>query len=95
MRYICELSNRVSETTMDLFLDQVQITYKNYLLVLGPERLYSLGYDVTLVKKAYDDLINSLEDSNFSFLERVLNYSKLLLISYNVLYFLLICIYCI
>ena len=55
MRAICE--SGFSEYEMSAILDQVPKTYKNYYSVLGPERCKANGYNVTDIKKEYEDLI--------------------------------------
>ena len=51
MRALCE--SGFSEYEMSAILDQVPKTYKNYYLVLGPERCKANGYNVTYVDREY------------------------------------------
>ena len=55
MRAICE--SGFNEYEMSAILDQVPKTYKNYYLVLGPERCKAHGYNVTDIKREYEDLV--------------------------------------
>ena len=60
MRTICE--SGFSEYEMSAILDQVPKTYKDYYLVLGPERCKANGYNVTDIKREYEDVVMDKED---------------------------------
>jgi len=62
MRFLCELRTKVDNNVFEILLDQVPLTYKTYYLVLGPEKLYSIGYDVTKAKRAYEDTLFDKSD---------------------------------
>ena len=55
MRALCESS--FSESEINIVLDQIPLTYKKYYLILGPERCKALSYNVTLIRKEYEDAI--------------------------------------
>ena len=55
MKALCE--SGFSEYEMSAILDQVPKTYKTFYLVLGPERCRANGYDVTRVRREYEDTI--------------------------------------
>ena len=55
MRSLCE--SGFSEYEVSAILDQIPLTYKKYYLILGPERCKALGYNVTFVRKEYEDTI--------------------------------------
>ena len=55
MRALCE--SGFSDYEISAILDQIPLTYKKYYLVLGPERCKALGYNVTFVRKEYEDTI--------------------------------------
>lgn len=69
MRYLCDSSKLLSDIEIGVILDQIPLTYKNYYMTLGPERLYSLGYDITKVSREYSDMFfdrNSLKESIYN-----------------------------
>ena len=55
IKALCE--SGFSEYEMSAILDQIPKTYKTYYLVLGPERCRANGYDVTRVRREYEDTI--------------------------------------
>ena len=55
MKALCESS--FSEYEISAILDQIPLTYKKYYLVLGPGRCKALSYNVTLIRKEYEDTI--------------------------------------
>ena len=55
MRALCE--SGFGEYEMSAILDQIPLTYKNYYLVLGPERCKACGYNVTDIRRKYEDTV--------------------------------------
>ena len=55
MRFLCE--SGFSEYEISAILDQIPLTYKKYYLILGPERCKALSYNVTLIRKEYEDAV--------------------------------------
>lgn len=55
MKSLCE--SNFSESEISVILDQVPLTYKKYYLVLGPGRCKALSYNVTLIRKEYEDTV--------------------------------------
>jgi len=51
LKTLCE--SGFSESEVSVILDQVPLIYKNYYLVLGPERCKANGYNVTYVDREY------------------------------------------
>ena len=69
LRLLCE--SKVSQGVMDIVLNQISDSdeVKSYYLTLGPQRLYSLGYNVTKIKKELGIVVFSdelLYDSIYS-----------------------------
>ena len=65
MRLLCEsvLSSRISKEVVEVILSQVPDSdeVKSYYTTLGPQRLYSLGYSITKIKKAMGIVVFSPE----------------------------------
>ena len=55
MKALCE--SGFGEYEMSAILDQVPKTYKTFYLVLGPGRCRANGYDVTRVRREYEDIV--------------------------------------
>ena len=55
MKFLSE--SGFSEYEMSAILDQIPLTYKKYYLILGPEKCKALSYNVTLIRKEYEDAI--------------------------------------
>ena len=55
MKYLCEAD--LTEEQRSFILTQIPISYKNYYIKLGSTRLKSLGYNITYIKREYDDLL--------------------------------------
>ena len=55
MKFLCE--SDFSESEINTVLDQIPLTYKTYYLVLGPERCKAHGYNVTDIRKEYEDTV--------------------------------------
>lgn len=60
MRALCE--SGFSDYEMSAILDQVPKTYKNYYLVLGPERCKANGYNVTYIDREYSATVMNKDD---------------------------------
>ena len=65
LRLLCEsvLSSRISKEVVEVILSQVPDSdeIKSYYTTLGPQRLYSLGYSITKIKKAMGIVVFSPE----------------------------------
>ena len=57
LKYLCETN--FEETKLSLFLESIPKIFKNYYLVLGPERCKAFGYSNYYLKKEYDKLLNN------------------------------------
>ena len=60
MKALCE--SGFSEYEVSAILDQIPLTYKKYYLVLGPSRCKAHGYDVTDIRREYEDTIMDKEE---------------------------------
>ncbi len=60
LKALCEVD--LSDKELCVILDQIPLTYKNYYLVLGPDRCKARGYNKTRVELEYQDLIRDKVD---------------------------------
>ena len=58
MKALC--NNDFNENERLAILDQIPLTYKTYYLTLGPERCKAHGYNVTDIRREYEDVINGV-----------------------------------
>ncbi len=58
MKAVCE--NNFSESERLAILNQIPLTYKKYYIVLGPGRCKAHGYNVTDIRKEYEDIKNGV-----------------------------------
>ena len=58
MKAICE--NDFNENEISVILDQIPLTYKTYYLTLGPGRCKAHGYNVTDIRREYEDVKNGV-----------------------------------
>lgn len=58
MKAVCE--NDFNENEISVILDQIPLTYKTYYLTLGPGRCKAHGYNVTDIKREYEDVKNGV-----------------------------------
>ena len=65
MRYICNISEKLTEEGMEFILTQVPSPFDNYYRVLGPERCKALSYQKDRISAEYDRLVNN-QDINIS-----------------------------
>ena len=69
MKFLCESKANLSEDEMNVVLDQVPLSYKNYFLSIGPERCRALGYNITKIRKEFEDLFKVGDRSSKIFSE--------------------------
>lgn len=58
MKAVCE--NDFKENERLAILNQIPLTYKKYYIVLGPGRCKAHGYNVTDIRKEFEDVINGV-----------------------------------
>lgn len=58
MKALCD--NDFSENEILAILNQIPITYKKYYIVLGPGRCKAHGYNVTNIRREYEDIKNGV-----------------------------------
>jgi len=52
----------LTDNERGIVLDQIPLTYKKYYEILGPSRLYALGYNITKIEKEYQATLFNKED---------------------------------
>ena len=60
MGFLCNYS--LSEDELGIVLDQIPLTYKKYYETLGPNRLFSLGYNITRIEREYQATLFNKDD---------------------------------
>jgi len=58
MKALCD--NNFSESERLAILNQIPLTYKKYYIVLGPGRCKAHGYNVTDIRREYEDIKNGV-----------------------------------
>lgn len=53
MKYLCDVSQKLSSFDLDLVFSQVPLIYKNYFNSLGAEKIRSLGYQKSRLESEY------------------------------------------
>lgn len=69
MKFLCESRVNLSEDEMNVVLDQVPLSYRNYFSSIGPERCRALGYNVTKIRKEFENLFKVSDQSSKVFSE--------------------------
>ena len=59
IRLMCEFPFKTEQDRIDIFM-QLPVKYRNYYNTLGPERLKSLGYDVTKIRRELEDKVKAV-----------------------------------
>jgi hypothetical protein len=53
LKFLCE--SKFNEEEMSVILDQIPLTYKNIYTTLGPDRCRANGYNITKIRKEFED----------------------------------------
>ena len=60
-RYLCnQVRIQLTEEQFNLFLSQIPMEFKNYYILLGPEKCKALSYKKSELQKEYDRLFNNV-----------------------------------
>ena len=59
MEYLCEQSVIMSKERFDLFLSSVPKSFKNYFIVLGPEKCKAMKYQKVTMEGEYQKQLNN------------------------------------
>lgn len=69
----------LTDNERGIVLDQIPLTYKKYYEILGPSRLYALGYNITKIEKEYQATLfnkDNLKDKIYSNYQEGNKYSR-------------------
>ena len=59
MRFVCEMGIELEPNKFDLFLNSIPISFKNYYIVLGPEKCKACKYQKGEMEKEYQKLLGN------------------------------------
>ena len=68
MKYLCNQKSVLSEAEYNVVLEQIPMEYRNYIVVLGPERIKANSYAKSRLEEEYRSIVNQQE--NYSDLEK-------------------------
>ena len=66
LRVMCEFPFDTEQDRLDAFMQYVPVNHRNYYNTLGPDRLRSLGYNVTRIRKYIEDSVKSSSSGDLS-----------------------------